>query len=65
MEFLASEEAQSVFANANYEYPVNENVAPHPLLMSWGDFVAQDLLLSDLGLYSNEAAILMDEEGWE
>jgi len=65
MEFLASEEAQSSFANANYEYPVNENVDPHPLLASWGDFRAQDLSLTQLGIYANEAAILMDEEGWE
>jgi iron(III) transport system substrate-binding protein len=65
MEFLAGEEAQSSFANANYEYPVNENVSAHPLLASWGDFVAQDLSLTMLGVYANDAAILMDEEGWE
>ncbi len=65
MEYLAGEEAQGVFANANYEYPVNENVEAHELLSSWGDFVAQDLSLTQLGVYANEAAILMDEEGWE
>jgi iron(III) transport system substrate-binding protein len=65
MEFLAGEEAQSSFANANYEYPVNEKVQAHPLLVSWGDFVAQDLSLTQLGVYANQASILMDEEGWE
>lgn len=65
MEYLAGEEAQGVFANANYEYPVNENVEAHELLSSWGDFVAQDLSLTQLGVFANEAAILMDEEGWE
>jgi len=65
IEFLAGEEAQGMFANANFEYPVNVNVAPHELLASWGEFVAQDVLLSQLGFYANQAAMLMDEEGWE
>ena len=36
LEFLASKEAQEVFAKANYEYPVNNEVGPSELLSSWG-----------------------------
>ncbi len=65
LEFLSSEVAQESFANANYEYPVNEAVAPHELLQSWGDFKAQDIHLTVLGKHAYDAAILMDEVGWE
>ena len=65
IEFLSSIDAQSTFANANYEYPVNPNVEPAELLKSWGDFAAQDINLTQLGVYSSQAAIIMDEEGWK
>jgi iron(III) transport system substrate-binding protein len=65
IEFLSSEDAQGLFASANYEYPVHPDVDASELLQSWGDFVAQDINLTDLGTYAEAAAILIDEEGWE
>lgn len=65
LEFLSSEDAQGTFASANYEYPVHPNVEPSDLLQSWGDFVAQDIVLSVLGEHSERAAIIMDEQGWK
>ncbi len=65
IEFLSGEEAQSSFANANFEYPVNEAVEVHELLSSWGEFKAQDINLSVLGENSYQATIIMDEVGWE
>ncbi|MFP4286971.1 MAG: Fe(3+) ABC transporter substrate-binding protein [Candidatus Izemoplasmataceae bacterium] len=65
LEFLTSEEAQSVYANANYEYPVNESVEPHEYLASLGSFKAQDISLSLLGVNQALATTIMDEEGWE
>ncbi len=65
IEFLASETAQSMFASANYEYPVHEDVEIDQLLASWGNFKAQDIKLSVLGENSYRAAVIMDEVGWE
>jgi iron(III) transport system substrate-binding protein len=65
LEFLSGEEAQGLFASANYEYPVHPDVEPSELLQSWGDFVAQDIVLSVLGEHSQRAAIIMDEQGWK
>ncbi len=65
IEFLSSKNAQSSFANANYEYPINPNVEAHDLLKSWGEFNAQDINLSALGENSYQATIIMDEVGWE
>ncbi len=65
IEFLTGEKAQSNYANANYEYPVNPNVQPSELLLSWGDFNAQDINLAKLGEYNDEAVKLMNEAGWK
>lgn len=65
IEFLSSEYAQGIFAEANYEYPVNPNVDPSELLQSWGTFTPQDISLTTLGVNNELAAIIMDEEGWE
>ncbi len=63
--YLTSEKAQSDYASANYEYPVNPEVAPSELLRSWGTFKAQDLPLSELGEQNGIAIRLFDEAGWQ
>lgn len=65
IEFLVSKEAQEVFANSNYEYPVNEEVPPAQLLQSWGDFKEDDLNLSKLGEFNKKAVLIFDETGWK
>ena len=40
MEFLASEEAQKIYATANNEYPVNANVPASDIVKSWGTLTA-------------------------
>ncbi|WP_347862125.1 Fe(3+) ABC transporter substrate-binding protein [Salimicrobium sp. PL1-032A] len=44
IEYLTTEEAQSQFAEANYEYPVNPDVEAAETLQEWGEFKEQDLL---------------------
>jgi iron(III) transport system substrate-binding protein len=65
IEFLVSKEAQEVFANSNYEYPVNEEVQPAKLLQSWGDFKEDGLNLSKLGEFNKKAVLIFDETGWK
>jgi iron(III) transport system substrate-binding protein len=65
IEFLSSVEAQGVYAEANFEYPMHPLVEMHPLLASWGSFVAQDIPLSSLGRHSSRATIIMNEVGWK
>jgi iron(III) transport system substrate-binding protein len=65
IEYLASEDAQRVFATANYEYPVNPNVKPSELLQSWGAFKEDVLPLSKLGENNKKAVIVFDEAGWK
>lgn len=64
IEFLASEEAQKVFANVNFEYPVNESVQPADQLKKWGAFKEDTLNLSQLGINNKKAVFIFDEAGW-
>lgn len=65
MEFLSSDLAQRQFAEANFEYPVNPNVEPSELLKSWGEFKAQNINLSALGEYNQQAVKIFNEVGWK
>lgn len=65
LEFLVSKEAQAVFANTNYEYPVNPEVPASQLLQSWGAFKEDKLNLSALGKNNKKAVIIFDEVGWK
>ena len=65
LEFLASDEAQSSFPSATYEYPVVNDIEWSDLLKSWGTFETDSLNLSKLGA-NNEAAVeVFNEAGWE
>ena len=65
IEFLTDEYAQSIYAEANYEYPVNSKVEPSDLLKSWGEFKTQDIDLSVLGENNNKAVKIFNEVKWQ
>ena len=65
IEYLISKEVQEVFAQANYEYPVNSDAKCSDLLNSWGDFKEDDLSLSKLGELNKEAVVIFDEAKWQ
>jgi iron(III) transport system substrate-binding protein len=64
IEYLTSVDAQSSYANANYEFPVNPLVDPHELLASWGTFNKQNITLNTLSEHATLAAMLMNQAGW-
>lgn len=61
MEFLTGEQAQQMYAEVNYEYPVKEGVKRSALVASWGDFKADDLSLDKVAQYHSTAIKLLDE----
>ena len=61
IEFLVSDEAQQLYANANYEYPVVAGVNPDALVMSWGELKADQTPLTEVASHRAEAAALVDE----
>lgn len=64
IEFMVSPEAQRLFADENYEYPIRHDVSAHPILQTWGSFVEQQIDFSSLSEYSQDAFTWMIEAGW-
>ena len=66
LEFLASPEAQTRFAQGNNEYPVVEGARlDNPALETLGDFRRDDLDASLYGEHQAEAQKALDRAGWK
>ena len=65
MEYLSNNEAQKLYAEENYEYPVNPNVKPSDLVASWGEFKADPLSLNEIASLRKAAAKLVDKIGFD
>jgi iron(III) transport system substrate-binding protein len=65
IEYLATPEAQEIFANGSYEYPVNANLKPNPIVAEFGNFKESNLKVVAYGEKNPEAVKLMDRAGWK
>jgi iron(III) transport system substrate-binding protein len=65
MEFLASEEAQKIYASANNEYPVNPAVPPSEIVQSWGKLKPDPLPLENIAKYRKKASELVDKVNFD
>lgn len=65
MEYLASDEAQKLYANANNEYPVSPKVPPSQIVQSWGPIKADPLPLENLSKHRRRASELVDEVNFD
>lgn len=61
MEFLTSETAQKLYAEANFEYPVKPGVPWSEMVASWGTFQADDQALLSIAQYRDEALRMVNE----
>ena len=61
MEFLASDEAQRIYAEVNHEYPVKTGVVWSDLVKSWGMFKADPVALDEIAKLRKQAVNLVDE----
>jgi len=64
IEFLASDEAQQLYADVVNEYPVKPGVPAGKVVSGWGEFQADTLNLAELAKYNAEAVKLADRVGW-
>lgn len=61
IDFLLSDEAQSLYAEINYEYPIVNSVAPSATVAAWGNLVPDTTPLSQIAALRSEASTLVDE----
>jgi iron(III) transport system substrate-binding protein len=65
IEYLATPEAQEIFANGSYEYPVVSGLKPNPVVAEFGNFKESNLKVAVYGEKNPEAVKLMDKAGWK
>jgi iron(III) transport system substrate-binding protein len=65
LEYLVSDEAQKIYAEANYEYPVKPGAAVHPLIAALGTLEVDGLQLADMARHRAAASRLVDRVGFD
>ena len=65
MEYLASEQAQKIYATANNEYPVNPAVDPSEIVKGWGKLKPDALPLENIAKYRKKASELVDKVNFD
>jgi iron(III) transport system substrate-binding protein len=61
MEWLSSDEAQKIYAETNYEFPVKPGVPESDLVKSWGSFTPDTLSLAEVAAKRPEALKLIED----
>lgn len=64
LEWMTTEEAQSIFAGVNQEFPANPSVKPSEEVAAWGEFKADTIPVEVAGKRQAEAIRLMDRADW-
>lgn len=65
MEFLVSDEAQKIYAETNYEFPVKAGVPLSDLVASWGAYTPDTLPLTDVAAQRPAALKLMEDVNFD
>ncbi len=65
VDFMLSPEAQKLYAELNYEYPVRAGVAASELVAGWGSFTPDTIALTQIGDLRGEALKIVEETGFD
>jgi iron(III) transport system substrate-binding protein len=65
LEFLASPDAQQMFADLSFEFPANPQAAIHRLVAGWGPFKQDDVNVASAGEFQAAAVRLADRVGYK
>ena len=65
LEYLVSPDAQRIYAEVNYEYPVTAGAAVHPLIAAFGRLTVDPLSLTEVARLRATASKLVDKVGFD
>lgn len=65
LEYLVSDTAQKLYAEANYEYPVKPGAPLHPLIAALGTLTVDSIPLTDIARTRAAASTLVDKVGFD
>lgn len=64
IEFLASDEAQHIYTDKVFEFPLRDGIQLSKIVASMGEFKADDLPLAEFAARQAEAVRIFDRAGW-
>ena len=64
LEWLTSQEAQRIYTEVNFEYPVNPAAEVSAEVASWGSFKMDELAMNIISENSPLAQRIINETGW-
>jgi iron(III) transport system substrate-binding protein len=65
LEYLVSDEAQGLYAKANFEYPVKAGAPIEPLLTELGPLTIDTVSVADIARNRKAASLLVDKVGFD
>ena len=65
LEYLVSDEAQGLYAQGNYEYPVKAGAPVDPLLAALGPLTVDTTPLAEIARNRKAASLLLDAVGFD
>jgi iron(III) transport system substrate-binding protein len=65
LEYLVSDEAQTIYAEANYEYPVKAGASVDPIIASFGELKIDNKPLSEIVTHRKQASELAEKVGFD
>jgi iron(III) transport system substrate-binding protein len=65
LEFLVSDEAQAIYAKANYEYPVKAGAELDPIIADLGKLTVDTTPLAEISKHRKAASLLVDKVGFD
>ena len=65
LEYLVSDDAQRIYAEANYEYPVKAGAVVHPIIAALGPLEVDTLGLTDIARNRDAASRIVDRVGFD
>lgn len=65
LEFLVSDEAQRIYAEANYEFPVSAKAAVHPIVKALGTLKVDTTPITEIAKHRAAASRLVDKVGFD
>ena len=65
LEYLVSDEAQKIYAEANFEYPVKAGAVADPIVASFGELKIDQKPLTEIVSHRKQASELVDKVGFD
>lgn len=65
IEFLASDAAQKIYTDKDFEYPANPRIEADSIIKAWGSFKANQINVAKAGELQEAATRLMDRAGYK